>query len=153
MKYIKKLIYILSITFILLQSCSSRDDSNTPQLISDGLLVGKWNLISNTYGKIDNPIEDITTCQSAFWQFDFKNSKEIVFRATTDDPSTLLANCDPKLLNYTYTVTNDLLSITPVNSGYSGAAFFIKSLTITKLVLSSGKDEYNKYSIWTFKKQ
>ena len=50
------------------------------------LILGKWNLISNKYGPINNPEEMITTCELAFWQFNFKNNNEIVFRATGDVP-------------------------------------------------------------------
>jgi len=148
----KKLVYIFSIAFLMLLSCSQNENPDNPEDYKASIL-GKWNLISDTYGTENNPVEDITSCQLAFWQFDFKNNKDMVFKSTSDDPSLGISQCDPKLLDYTYSINNDLITMTPVNSGYSAFKGFIKSLSSTQLVISSGKDNLNKYRIFTFKKE
>jgi hypothetical protein len=144
---------ILALLFaISLISCTQNESVNNPKN-TDVLVLGKWNLISDTYGTINNPTEEITTCQSALWQFDFKNSKEMIVRTTSDDPSLEISQCNPVLLGYTYSINNDLIIMTPINSEYSAFAGYIKSLSSTQLVISSEKDELNKYRIFTFKKQ
>ncbi len=49
MKSMKKLIYLLSVTFILLQSCSS-DGSKNSENGDNTLLLRKWYLVSETSG-------------------------------------------------------------------------------------------------------
>lgn len=146
----KKIILALLFATSLI-SCTQNEGANTPG-DPTVLILGKWNLISDTYGTQNNPEEMITTCQLAFWQFDFKNNKEMIFRATGDDPSTIISQCDPKMLAYTYTINNNLLMMTPVNSGYSEFGGFIESVSSTRLVIKSGIDEYKKYRKFTFKK-
>lgn len=149
----KKLIYLFGISFLMLQSCSSGDKDTTPPGDSTVLILGKWNLVSDTYGNDSLFDEMLTTCQQGFWQFDFENNKEIIFRTTSDDPSLGLAQCNPKLLAYTYTINNDLLMMTPVNSGYSETGCFIQSVSSTTLVLKSGVDSNRKFRKFTFKKE
>ena len=51
----KKLIYLLSVTFLLLQSCSSSDseNNNSQNNTSDNsLLLRKWYLVSQTYNGV-----------------------------------------------------------------------------------------------------
>ena len=153
----KKLIYLLSVTFLLLQSCSSGDSNNSTN-VDNTLLLGKWDLVSDKMGTANNPIESITTCQKALWQFDFKNNSELVMSTTSDDPSLTLNQCDPALRNYTYAINNDMLTITPVNSnpvntGYQVTSLKIKSLSSTQLVLRAGNDTDNTFRMFTFKKQ
>ncbi len=149
----KKLIYLLSITFLLLQACSPSDNgeaNNTAD--SKVLILGKWNLVSDKVGTANNPIESITTCQKTFWQFEFKNNIELVMRTTSDDPSLTSSQCNPALRNYTYSINNGLLSFTPVNTGYQAGILKIKSLSSTQLVLRAGNDNDNTFREFTFKK-
>ena len=148
----KKIIYLLSVTFLILQSCSS-DSSKNSENINNTLLLGKWNLVSDCFGTANNPIESITTCQKAFWQFDFKNNNELIFRSTSDDPSLTSSQCDPKLLNYTYSINNETLTMTPVSTGYQAGILKIKSLSSTQLVLRAGNDNDNTFRKFTFKKE
>jgi hypothetical protein len=147
----KKIFYVLSISFLILQSCSSGDSNNSTNF-DNTLLLGKWDLVSDKIGTANNPIEKITYCQQAFWQFDFKNNNELVFRSTSDDPSLTSGQCGPELLNYTYTINNEILTMTPVNSGYNGGNFKIKSLSSTQLVLRAGNDTDNTFRLFTFEK-
>lgn len=147
----KKLIYLLSVTFLMLQSCSS-DSSKNSENVNNTLLLGKWNLVSDFDGTANNPIETITTCQKEFWQFDFKNSNELIFRTTSDDPSLTLNQCSPTLLNYTYSISNETLTMTPVNTGYQAGILKIKSLSSNQLVLRAGNDNDNTFRMLTFKK-
>ena len=139
----KKIILVLLFTTSLI-SCTQNEGANTPG-DSTVLILGKWNLVSDTYGNDSLFDEMLTTCQQGFWQFDFKNNKEIVFRTTSDDPSLGLTQCNPKLLAYTYTINNDLLMMTPVNSGYSETGWYIQSVSSTTLVLKSGVDNNRKF--------
>ena len=66
--------------------------------------------------------------------------------------TTILSKCHPKMLSYTYTINNNLLIMTPVNSGYSELGGFIQSVSSTTLVIKSGIDEYKKYRKFTLKK-
>jgi|GEM_PF-6230172 hypothetical protein len=147
----KKIILFLLLTTSLI-SCTQNEGSKTPADMQV-LILGKWNLVSDTFGTANNPVENITTCQKEFWQFDFKNNNEIVFRSTSDDPSLTSSQCDPKLLNYTYSISNGTLIMTPVNGGYSAFTGIIKSLSNTQLVLRGGIDTNNKFRTFTFKKQ
>lgn len=149
----KKILSIISITFLILQSCSSSNSEETNNTAdSKVLILGKWNLISDKMGTANNPIESITTCQKAFWQFDFKNNSELVIRATSDDPSLTSSQCAPALHDYNYSINNGLLTYTPVNTGYQGGGLKIKSLSSTQLVLRAGNDNDNTFREFTFKK-
>ena len=147
----KKIILVLLFTTSLI-SCTQNDGANTPGDSTD-LISGKWNLVSDTYGNDSLFDEMLTTCQQGFWQFDFKNNKEIVFRTTSDGPSLGLTQCNPKLLAYTYTINNDLLMMTPVNSGYSETGWYSQSVSSTTLVLKSGVDNNINFRNFTVKKQ
>lgn len=146
----KKIItLILGIT--LVYSCSSGDSNNSTNF-DNTLLLGKWDLVSDKIGTANNPIETITYCKQAFWQFDFKNNNDLVFRSTSDDPSLTSGQCEPELLNYTYSINNEILTMTPVNNGYNGGILKIKSLSSTQLVLRAGNDTDNTFRMFTFKK-
>ena len=145
----KKLIYLLCVTFLMLQSCSS-DSSKNSENINNTLLLGKWNLVSDFDGTANNPIETITTCQKEFWQFDFKNSNELIFRTTSDDPSLTLNQCSPILINYTYSINNETVTMTPVKPDYKGGSLKIKSISSTQLVLTN--DNGDTFRMLTFKK-
>lgn len=147
----KKIILFLLLTTSLI-SCTQNEGSNTP-VDTQVLILGKWNLVSDTFGTANNPVENITTCQKEFWQFDFKNNNEIVFRSTSDDPSLTSGQCAPQFLNYTYSINNGSLIMTPVNSGYSAFGGVIKSLSSTELVLRGGIDTNNTFRTFTFKKE
>ena len=147
----KKIIFALLFAATLI-SCTQNEGADTPG-DSTVLLLGKWNLISDTYGTATKYDEMLTTCKQEYWQWDFKNSKEMIFRATSDDPSLALNQCNPKLNAYTYTIKNDLLVLTPVNSGYTGADGYIESVSNTTLVFKSRIDEYQKFRKFTFKRQ
>jgi hypothetical protein len=82
-----------------------------------------------------------------------KNNNEIVYRSTSDDPSLTSGQCAPQFLNYTYSINNGSLIMTPVNSGYSAFGGVIKSLSSTELVLRGGIDTNNTFRTFTFKKE
>jgi hypothetical protein len=147
----KKIIYLLSVTFLMLQSCSSGESNNSTNF-DYSLLLGKWDLVSDKVGTANNPIESITYCQQTFWQFDFINNNELVFRSTSDDPSLTFSECEPELLNFTYSINNEILTMTPVNNGYILGILKIKSLSSTQLVLRAGNDTDNTFRMFTFEK-
>lgn len=147
----KKIILALLFATTLI-SCTQNEGTDT-SVDSKVLIVGKWDLISDTYGTANNPAEMITTCKEAFWQFDFKNNKDMVFRSTSDDPSLGISQCDPKLLDYTYSINNEVLTMTPVNTGYSTLGGFIESVSSTRLVIRFGIDANQKFRKFTFKRQ
>jgi hypothetical protein len=154
----KKILFLISITFLLLQSCSSSNSEETNNTAdSKVLILGKWNLVSDKMGTANNPIESITTCQKAYWQFDFKNNSELVMRTTSDDPLLTSSQCEPAMRNYTYSIDQSMLIMTPVNStpvntGYEARTLKIKSLSSTQLVLRAGNDNDNTFREFTFKK-
>ena len=155
----KNLLFILNISFLVLFSCSSGDDSPKNE---DYSLIGKWNLVSDISQYANNYTEGITTCQLGFWQFEFKNSEDMVFRYTSDDPSLNIGECDPQLFDYTYTINTDYfnyqqkekksLYLVPVNSGYSEIRLFIDSLSDTHLILHDEMNENGYYRKLIFKK-
>lgn len=133
-------------------SCTQNEGGNTPEDPKVSIL-GKWNLISDTYGNNSSSVEMLTTCKEAFWQFDFKNNKDMVFRSTSDDPLLAVSQCNPKLLDYTYSISNESLTMTPVNTGYSALSGFIESVSSTRLVIRFGIDANQKFRKFTFKRQ
>jgi len=147
----KKIILALLFATTLI-SCTQNEGANTPEDPKVSIL-GKWNLISDTYGNNTSSAEMLTTCKEAFWQFDFKNNKDMVFRSTSDDPLLGVSQCNPKLLDYTYSISNDALTMTPVNSGYTAFGGYIESVSSTQLVIRSGIDANQKFRKFTFKRQ
>jgi hypothetical protein len=152
----KKILSLISITFLILQSCSSSNSEEANNSAdSKVLILGKWNLVSDKMGTANNPIENITTCQKAFWQFDFKNNSELDMITTSDDPSLTLNQCTANLFNYTYSIDKDILTYTPVNTGNQvgqAGGLKIKSVSSTQLVLRAGNDNDNTFREFTFKK-
>ena len=62
--------------------------------------------------------------------------------------TTILSKCHPKMLSYTYTINNNLLIMTPVNSGYSELGGFIQSVSSTTLVIKFVFGYF--HAVWLF---
>jgi hypothetical protein len=136
----KKIIILFILLTTSLISCTQNGSDNTT-VNTEVLILGKWNLISDKYGPINNPTEIITTCQLAFWQFNFVSSDELICRGTSDDPSLNISQCDPRYGEWTYSINNGLLTMTPVNPVQSGNSpepvWTIKSISSTQLIIST----------------
>lgn len=106
----KNLLFIFSLSFLILFSCSSDNDGNN---IDPTSILGKWNLVSvieaNNNGDI---LESITVCQEAYWQYNFVNDSELIWRSTSDDPELDISECNPGFSNGTYSIDNNIITIT-----------------------------------------
>jgi hypothetical protein len=146
----KNLLFFFSLCFLMLFSCSSEDDSNNS---SESALIGVWNLISDkdVYG--NSSVELITTCQLAYWQWNFLNDSDLIFRSTSDDPSLELNECDPNFYNGNYSVDdNEITMIIIRDDGNETITVRIESLSNSTLVLRLLPDEEDYYRQFTLEK-
>ena len=151
----KIIILFLLLTTSLISCTQNGNDNDNSTVNTEVLILGKWNLISDKYGPINNPTEIITTCQLAFWQFNFISNDELICRGTSDDPSLNISQCNPMYSDWTYSINNGLLTRTPVNPVQSGNStepvWVIKSISSTQLIISTQMN--STVRILTFNKE
>lgn len=128
-----KLFLTLSISALLLFSCSNNDNSNDSN--TSGKIYGKWKISSSIY---NGQTENLNACELLETLEFFENNKldineyDIIGNSTY---CTLVGSNN--LINYTK--TNEVLTWTNPTGGYSGGEFtlkfYIRELTEQKLKL------------------
>jgi hypothetical protein len=146
----KNLLFILSILFLMLLSCSSGDDGNGDD--SNSSIIGVWKFTSVIYNYNGSSEEGITVCELAYNKMDFRSDGDLIWTWSTDDPSVALDDCVPLENDFTYSISDDQLTLINDSTNNAYPTFFIEELTSTKLKIvifeSNGIDNI----VWTLTK-
>lgn len=134
----KKSILLLAFVLTTLFSCSNSDDNSSQTQVS---IIGKWKLLSSSTGTL-------STCNldNATFQFLANNT------SVETDGHLSGSKCIQSSYNGTYTLNNNILSITQLNA--NGTVNSQYSYTVTELTSSSLKLKYapNNNVILTYSK-
>jgi hypothetical protein len=137
MKSMKKLIYLLSVTFILLQSCSSGDSSESSN--DNSLLLKKWYWVSQTYQGTTYNLKPCSNGNIDYFEFISPNVANFYHVSGNN-------NCSFVLEPYTWTKNGNILTLKMF--GIAEIAT-ISELTATRLVYTLVEANGNS-SVWVF---
>lgn len=128
----KKIIYLLTITFLLIQSCSSSENSSETNNDNTSLLIKRWYFVSETYqGQTHYPI----VCNNRHRDYvDFLSSNVADFNYVASSSGT---NCSDQyvLEKYNWIKNGNTISLKVYGTNVTSS----ETLTITELTATSLK--------------
>ena len=135
----KKIFYLLSVAFLLLQSCSSGDGSGSSN--NNSILLKKWYWVSQT--RVGQQPNYLTPCSNGnidYFEFISPNVANFYHVAGSTDCSYIL---EP----YTWTINGNVLTLKIFGSTEIAT---ISELTATRMVYTLVEDN-GASSVWVFR--
>jgi hypothetical protein len=133
----KKLIFLLSVAFLMLQSCSSEDTNNNVTPTPQSNLVYKWNLNKSQYKNVN---QTLSTCRKqTYIQFNINGTFERKDYFLIDS-SCLLVGFDSGTYNYSVVTSKITLNFSDPSDGAQVEKLNNVSITSTTLKYSWDED-------------